>query len=72
MSCTYCPYCSPHKLGLASNQKVQLVKKEGKSCIERANYAPRKYLPPPSKMHGITFHFWKLRLFPDRIELGSW
>ena len=55
MSCTYCPYCSPCKLWLASKQKVQLIKKESKSCIEGAKYSAKKYLPPPSKMCGVTF-----------------
>ena len=43
-------------------KKVQLIKKEGKSCIEGAKYAAKKYLPPPSKMRGITFHFLKIRV----------
>ena len=32
------------------------MKKEGKSCIGGAKYAAKKYLPPPSKMSGVTFH----------------
>ena len=56
MSCSYCPYCNPRKIGLASKQKVQLIKKEGKYCIEGAKYAAKKYLPPPLKMCGVTFH----------------
>ena len=45
------------KLGLASSQKVQLNKKrEGKSGIGGAKYAAMEYLPPPSKLSGITFH----------------
>ena len=40
---------------LASKQLVQLnKKKEGKSCIEGAKYAAKKYLPPPSKMCGVN------------------
>ena len=39
--------------GQAGNNKQdkQTNSKEG------AKYAAEKYLPPPSKMHGITFHF---------------
>ena len=46
---TYCPYCRPRMLSLASKQKVQInKKKEGKSCIGGAEYAAKEYLPPPS------------------------
>ena len=31
-------------------------KKEGKSCIGGEKYAAKEYLPPPSKMSGITLH----------------
>ena len=46
---SFCHYCRPHKLGLASRQK------EGKSCITGAKYAAKKYFPLPSKMRGVTF-----------------
>ena len=39
---------------LASSASKQ--QKEGKSCIEGAKYAAKKYLPPSSKMLGVTFH----------------
>ena len=32
-------------------------KKEGKRCIGGAKYAAKEYLPPPSKMSGVTFQF---------------
>ena len=41
---------------LASKQAVSATQKEGKICIEGAKYAVSKYLPPPSKMRGVTFH----------------
>ena len=31
-------------------------KREGKSCIGGAKDAAKEYLPPPSKMSGVTFH----------------
>ena len=40
-----CPYCSQ-----------SVTQREGKSCIEGSKYAVSKYLPPPSKMCGVTFH----------------
>ena len=63
-------YCPPRKLGLASKQQVQLnKKKEGKSCIRGAKYAAREYLPPTSKMSGVTFHC----LWLDKaIKKGIW
>ena len=65
MDLSYYPNCCPRKLELASKQKVQLKKKkEGKSWIGRAKYAAKEYLPPPSKMSGVTFHCTK---FEDEI-----
>ena len=40
----------------SSNQEESATQRKGKSCIEGAKYAVIKYLPPPSKMHGATFH----------------
>ena len=42
-----------------TRQTVSIKIKEG------AKYAAKKYLPPPSKMHGITFHFGLCRFLKD-------
>ena len=39
----------------------------GKSCIEVAKYAVSKYLPPPSKMRGVTFHL--MAIIPKWLNL---
>ena len=53
----------------ASKQAVSPTQQEeeGKSCIGGAKYATKEYLPPPSKMSGITFHF--LLSFPVSFSL---
>ena len=63
-NCSFYPHSELHLLPFlqpsqarASNQAVSATHKEGKSCIEGAKYAVSNYLPPPSKMIGVTFHF---------------
>ena len=38
-------------------EKCNSIRRISKSCIGGAKYAAKEYLPPPSKMSGVTFHF---------------
>ena len=50
------PYCLPPMSGGQAGKK---------DLKEGAKYAAKKYLPPPSKLSGITFHF--LLVFHDKV-----